>query len=61
MSNCPIRIPLSFTAAANVGDATAQGLELTSSYSPFQGLTFGYNAAYTQCAFTHVNPGRQYD
>ncbi len=49
-----------FHGAANVGDATAQGLELTSSYSPFQGLKFGYNAAYTQCAFTHVSPDGQY-
>ncbi len=44
-----------FQAAAAEGDATAKGLELTSSYSPFEGLKFGYNAAYTQCAYTEVN------
>ncbi len=44
-----------FHAAASEGDATAKGLELTSSYSPLEGLTFGYNAAYTQCAYTEVN------
>ncbi len=49
-----------FHGAANEGDATAKGLELTSSYSPFEGLKFGYNAAYTQCAFTHVSPDGQY-
>jgi iron complex outermembrane recepter protein len=49
-----------FHAAADAGDATAQGLELTSSYTPLRGLTFGYNAAYTQCAFTRINPFAQY-
>jgi iron complex outermembrane receptor protein len=49
-----------FHGAADEGDATAKGLELTSSYSPFEGLKFGYNAAYTQCAFTHVTPDGQY-
>lgn len=49
-----------FYAAAGAGDATAQGLELTSSYTPLRGPTFGYNAAYTQCAFTRVSPAAQY-
>jgi iron complex outermembrane receptor protein len=49
-----------FHAAADGGDATAQGLELTSSYTPRRGVTFGYNAAYTQCAFTRVSPAAQY-
>jgi iron complex outermembrane receptor protein len=49
-----------FHAAAGGGDATAQGLELTSSYSPLQGLTIGYNAAYTQSAFTNINPATPY-
>ena len=49
-----------FHSAADAGDATAQGLELTSSYTPLRGLTFGYNAAYTQCAFTRINAFAQY-
>jgi iron complex outermembrane receptor protein len=47
-------------ATGNAGAATSQGLELTSSFSPLEGLTFGYNAAYTQCAFTRVIPAVQY-
>jgi iron complex outermembrane receptor protein len=42
------------------GVATAKGLELTSSYSPLEGLTFGYNAAYTQCAYTEVIAAARY-
>jgi iron complex outermembrane recepter protein len=49
-----------FYAAAGGGDATARGLELTSSYTPLRGVTFGYSAAYTQCAFTRVSPAAQY-
>jgi iron complex outermembrane receptor protein len=49
-----------FNATANGGAATAKGLELTSSCSPLQGLTFGYNAAYTQTAYTDVMPAAQY-
>jgi iron complex outermembrane receptor protein len=49
-----------FYAAAGGGEATAQGLELTSSYTPIRGLTFGYNGAYTQCGFTRVSPDAQY-
>jgi iron complex outermembrane receptor protein len=49
-----------FHATANGGAATAKGLELTSSYSPLQGFKLGYNAAYTQSAYTHVNPAAQY-
>ena len=49
-----------FHAAADGGNATAQGLELTSSYTPLRGLRFGYNAAYTQCAYTEINPAAQY-
>jgi outer membrane receptor protein involved in Fe transport len=49
-----------FYAAAGGGEATAQGLELTSSYTPIRGLTFGYNAAYTQCAFTRGSPDAEY-
>jgi outer membrane receptor protein involved in Fe transport len=45
---------------ANAGHATSQGFELTSSYSPLQGLTLGYNAAYTQCAFVSVIPAANY-
>jgi len=49
-----------FHAAADGGNATAQGLELTSSYTPLGGLTIGYNAAYTQCAYTEINSAAQY-
>jgi iron complex outermembrane receptor protein len=49
-----------FHATANGGAATAKGLELTSSYSPLQGFTLGYNAAYTQSAYTTVIPAAQY-
>jgi iron complex outermembrane recepter protein len=49
-----------FHAATDGGNATAQGLELTISYTPLRGLTFGYNAAYTQCAYTEINPNAQY-
>jgi len=49
-----------FHAAAGAGDAKAQGLELTSSYTPLRGLTFGYNAAYTLSEFTRVSPAAQY-
>jgi outer membrane receptor protein involved in Fe transport len=49
-----------FNVTANGGAATAKGLELTSSYSPLQGFTFGYNAAYTQSAYTTVVPAAQY-
>jgi outer membrane receptor protein involved in Fe transport len=52
--------PTAASYTANGGNATTKGLELTSSFSPFQGLTLGYNAAYTQAAFTGVNPGLQY-
>jgi len=48
-----------FHAAPNSGTAAAQGLELTSSYSPLRGLTFGYHAAYTQSAYTNVAPAAQ--
>jgi len=49
-----------FHAAAGAGDAKALGLELTSSYKPLRGLTFGYNAAYTQSEFTRVSSSAQY-
>ncbi len=49
-----------FKATANGGAATAKGLELTSTYSPLQGFTLGYNAAYTQSAYTNVIPAAQY-
>ena len=49
-----------FNSAADAGDATAEGLELTSSYTPLRGLAFGYNAAYTQSAFAHVSPYAPY-
>jgi outer membrane receptor protein involved in Fe transport len=49
-----------FNYISNGGSATAKGLELTSSYSPLEGLTFGYNAAYTRCTYTEVNPAAQY-
>jgi len=39
------------------GKATSQGFELTSSWSPMQGLTMGYNAAYTKSELTSVRPG----
>jgi outer membrane receptor protein involved in Fe transport len=45
---------------ANAGRATSQGLELTSSYSPLQGLTLKYNAAYTECEFVSVIPAADY-
>jgi outer membrane receptor for ferric coprogen and ferric-rhodotorulic acid len=44
-----------FNYTPNGGTATAKGMELTSSYSPFGGLTLGYNAVYTQSAYTGVN------
>jgi iron complex outermembrane receptor protein len=49
-----------FHSAAGVGEATAQGLELTSSYAPLRGVTIGYNAAYTRSAFTDVSADAQY-
>lgn len=49
-----------FRAAPGVGDAKAQGLELTSSYAPLPGLTLGYNAAYTKSEFTRVNSAARY-
>lgn len=52
--------PTAASYTANGGDARTKGLELTGSLSPLQQLTFGYNAAYTQAAFTSVNPGLQY-
>jgi outer membrane receptor protein involved in Fe transport len=42
---------------ANGGEATSQGIELTSSYSPLAGLRLGYSAAYTQSELTTVSPG----
>jgi iron complex outermembrane recepter protein len=41
----------------NGGEATSQGLELTSSYSPLPGLTLSYIAAYTRSELTSVRPG----
>lgn len=52
--------PTAASYTANGGDARTKGVELTSSLSPLRGLTLGYNAAYTQAAFTSVNPGLQY-
>ena len=52
--------PTAASYTANGGDARTKGLELTSSLSPLRGLTLGYNAAYTQAAFTSVNSGLQY-
>jgi iron complex outermembrane recepter protein len=52
--------PTAASYTANGGDARTKGLELTSSLTPLRGLTLGYNAAYTQAAFTSVNPGLQY-
>jgi iron complex outermembrane recepter protein len=52
--------PTAASYTANGGDARTKGLELTSSLSPLEGWTLGYNAAYTEAAFTSVNPGLQY-
>jgi iron complex outermembrane recepter protein len=49
-----------FNDIPNAAAATAKGLELNSSYSPLPGVTFGYNAAYTQTAFTDVIPAALY-
>jgi iron complex outermembrane recepter protein len=38
----------------NGGEAVSKGVEWTSSYSPLRGLTFGYNAAFTQAEITSV-------
>jgi iron complex outermembrane receptor protein len=45
---------------ANAGRATSQGAELTSSYSPLQGLRLAYYATYTQCEFVSVVPAANY-
>ena len=42
-----------------VPTAVSHGVELESSYSPFDGLSVGYNAAYTHAEFTRVLPGAQ--
>ena len=41
---------------ANGGNATSQGVELTSSYAPLAGLRLGFSAAYTQSELTTVSP-----
>jgi outer membrane receptor protein involved in Fe transport len=46
--------------AANAGRARSEGVELTSSYSPLQGLRLGYYATYTQCEFISVNRDASY-
>jgi outer membrane receptor protein involved in Fe transport len=43
-------------AIINGAQATSQGGELISSYSPLPGLTLGLNAAFTQCEFTEIVP-----
>jgi outer membrane receptor protein involved in Fe transport len=43
-------------AISNRAQATSQGGELISSYSPLPGLKLGLNAAFTQCEFTEVYP-----
>ncbi len=45
---------------ANGGHAISEGLEFTSSYSPLQGLTLGFTAAYTQCEFISVIPAANF-
>jgi iron complex outermembrane recepter protein len=45
---------------SNAGRANSQGVELTSSYSPLQGLRLAYNATYTQCEFISVSPDASY-
>ena len=44
----------------NAGRARSQGVELTSSYSPLQGLRLAANATYTQVEFISVNPDASY-
>jgi len=39
---------------ANAGDANSKGFELTSTYSPIEAVTFGFNAAYTRSKLTSV-------
>lgn len=46
--------------SANSGRVRSQGVELTSSYSPLQGLRLGYIATYTQCEFISVTPDASY-
>ncbi len=41
--------------STNGGTARSDGIELSSSYSPFQGLTFGLNTAYTDAHLTSLN------
>jgi iron complex outermembrane recepter protein len=42
--------------STNGGGARSDGIELSSSYSPVQGLTFGLNTAYTDARLTSLNP-----
>jgi outer membrane receptor protein involved in Fe transport len=41
---------------ANAGSARSRGVELTSTYSPVNGLTFGLNASYTDAILTSDLP-----
>lgn len=44
------------TALANGGSAESQGVELTSAYSPLEGLRLALNVAYTQAELTESMP-----
>jgi iron complex outermembrane recepter protein len=41
---------------ANGGSATSQGVELASTFEPFDGVTLGLNAAYTDATLSSLNP-----
>jgi len=43
-------------AINNRAQATSQGGEIISSYSPLPGLKLGFDAAFTQCEFTELDP-----
>jgi outer membrane receptor protein involved in Fe transport len=42
--------------STNGGSARSDGVELSTSYSPVQDLTFGLNSAYTDARLTSLNP-----
>ncbi len=45
------------TILTNGGTATPKGVELAAAYSPIDGFTLGWNAAYTQSELTSTAPG----
>ena len=45
------------TILTNGGTATPKGVELAAAYSPIDGPTLGWNAAYTQSELTSTEPG----